>query len=74
MNISIDEKLVAKAMKISGAKSETEMVEKAIREMLTRRNSGKETKRKGLFELAGKIDFYEGFDPIELRKDRDFSD
>ena len=74
MNIDIDGKLVAKAMKEFGVKDEQELVEMALREMLAKKARNRKNKRKGLFELAGKIEFYDGYDYKKLRNDRDFSD
>jgi Arc/MetJ family transcription regulator len=68
INVTIDETLVAEAMKKTGASSEEEVVEKALRLLIER-----DQKPKNLRDLAGKIQFYEGFDPLELRKDRDVS-
>jgi len=74
IQIEADDKLVAKAMEATGARTKEELIEMALKEIVAKRLQGGRPKRKGLFELAGKIDFYEGFDPKELRKDRDFSD
>ncbi len=59
-NIDIDEKLLAKAQKLTGLRTKEEVVDYAL--------------RGNLLELAGQIKFYEGFDLKALRAGRGFSD
>ncbi|MDZ4792132.1 MAG: type II toxin-antitoxin system VapB family antitoxin [Hyphomicrobiales bacterium] len=67
-NIDIDDELVADAQKLTGLKTKKDVVDFALRELVRRRQ------KKNLLELAGEIEFFEGFDPKALRADRDFSD
>ena len=62
VNVKIDEKLVAEAKKLTGLTSESEAVEQILRRVIAGRR-----KHKGLMDLVGKIEFYEGFDPKNLR-------
>lgn len=63
-NIELDDDLVAEAMKLSGAKTKREVVEMGLQELIRRKQ------RKDLSELAGKIEFYEGFDYKAQRRGR----
>ena len=63
-NIDLDDDLVAEAMKLSGAKTKKEVVEMGLLELIRRK------KKKDLAELAGKIEFYEGYDYKKLRRTR----
>ena len=66
--IELDETLVKAVKDKTGEPSDRLAVEKILRSYV----SALET-HKDLLELAGKVQFYDGFDPKELRKDRDFS-
>ncbi len=63
-NIVIDETLLKEAFSVSQAKTKKDLVHEALRELIRLR------KRKDLTELAGKIDFFEGYDHKKLRKAR----
>ena len=63
-NIELDEDLVEEAMRLTGAKTKREVVDRALRELVKAKN------RKDLSELAGKIKFYDGYDHKKLRKTR----
>jgi Transcription regulator of the Arc/MetJ class len=53
-NIDLDDELVERAFRVSGAKTKKELVHKALEALI------KESKKKDLADLAGKIEFYEG--------------
>jgi len=63
-NIVIDDGLLADAFSVSEARTKKDLVHEALRELVRLR------KRKDLTELAGKIQFYKGFDHKKLRKIR----
>lgn len=67
-SVDIDDTLVKAVKDQTGEKSDGAAVEKILRSYL----SALET-HKDLLELAEKVQFYGGYDPKELRKDRDFS-
>lgn len=56
-NIDIDEHLVAQAMKVSGARTKREVVDRALREMVAR------AKRPRIRDLWGIGGIYEDYDP-----------
>ena len=62
--IVIDDVLLSDAFSVSRAKTIDDLVQDALTELVRLR------KRKNLYELAGKIDFFKGFDPKKLRKTR----
>jgi hypothetical protein len=59
-NIDIDEQLVADAMKLSGARTKREVVDRALREMVAR---ARRPRVKDLFGIAKPGDFWPGYDP-----------
>lgn len=61
-NIVIDESLLKEAFSVSRAKTKKDLVHEALTELIRLR------KCRDLTELAGKIDFYEGYDHKKLRK------
>jgi len=63
-NIVIDEALLQEAFSVSQAKTKKDLVHEALRALIRLR------KRKDLTELAGKIDFSQGYDHKKLRKVR----
>jgi Arc/MetJ family transcription regulator len=63
-NIVIDEALLEEAFSVSRAKTKKDLVHEALTELIRLR------KRKDLTELAGKIEFFKGYDHKELRKVR----
>lgn len=67
-NIELDEDLVTEAMQLTGAKSKREVVDTALRALVRAR------KKKDLTELAGKIEFYEGYNHKKLRRTRHDAD
>lgn len=56
-NIDIDEELVAEAMKVSGARTKREVVDRALREMVAR------AKRPRFRDFEGVGDIDPGYDP-----------
>jgi len=66
-NIDINEKLLEEAFAVSQARSKKDLIHDALREYIRLK------KRKDLTELAGTIEFYEGYNHKELRKTRDDS-
>ena len=63
-NIVIDETLLKEAFSVSRAKTKKDLVHEALTELIRLR------KRKDLTELAGKIDFFKGYNHKKLRKVR----
>ena len=61
-NIDIDEKLLEEAFAVSQVRTKKDLVHDALREYIRLK------KRKDLTELAGTIEFYEGYNHKELRK------
>ena len=59
-NIDIDEELVGEAMRISGARSKREVVDRALRDMVARANR---PRIRDLWGIAREGGFYEGYDP-----------
>ncbi len=66
-NIDIDEELMEEAFSVSQVRSKKDLIHDALREYVRLK------KRKDLTELAGTIEFYEGYNHKELRKTRDDS-
>ena len=63
-NIIIDDDLLEEAFSVSRARTKKDLVHEALRELIRLR------KRKDLSELAGSIEFYQGYDHKKLRKMR----
>jgi len=65
-NIEIDDKLMKKAMKASKSETKTKraVVEEAL-ELLVRIRA-----QEGLKDLFGKIEFWDGYDPKAMTKDK----
>ena len=61
-NIVLDDKLVAKALKISGLNTKKELINTALKEFVRNRN------RLDIRELKGKISFIDGYDYKSLRE------
>lgn len=59
-NIDIDESLVAEAMKVSGARTKREVVDRALREMVAR---AKRPRLRDIFGTATEETFWPGYDP-----------
>jgi Arc/MetJ family transcription regulator len=63
-NIVLDDALVAEAQRLTGFKTKREVVQEALRVLVSTR------KRRSLLELAGKIAFAPGYDYKAAREDR----
>ena len=63
-NIVLDDNLLKEAFSVSTAKTKKQLIHEALRELVHLR------KRKDLTELAGLVEFHEGFDHKALRKTR----
>ena len=59
-NIDIDEDLVAEAMKVSGARTKREVVDRALRDMVART---KRPRLRDVFGLASEDTYWPGYDP-----------
>ncbi|MBI5277496.1 MAG: type II toxin-antitoxin system VapB family antitoxin [Burkholderiales bacterium] len=59
-NIDIDEDLVSEAMKVSGARTKREVVDKALRDMVAR---SKRTRFRDIFGMFKEDPFWPGYDP-----------
>jgi Arc/MetJ family transcription regulator len=63
-NIDINDSLLEEAFSVSQARTKKDLIHEALREYI------KLKKRKDLTELAGSIEFYEGYDYKKLRETR----
>ncbi|MGA1871530.1 MAG: type II toxin-antitoxin system VapB family antitoxin [bacterium] len=63
-NVDLNESLLQEAFSVSHARTKKDLLHEALREYI------KLKKRKDLSELAGSIEFYEGYDYKKLRKIR----
>ena len=63
--LEIDDALIATASKLAGESDHSKVVEEALREFIKRRR-----KLQALIEVAGTIDFHDGFDHKQARKAR----
>jgi Arc/MetJ family transcription regulator len=61
-NIVIDDALLEEAFSVSKARTKKDLVHEALRELIRLR------KRKDMTELAGSIEFAEGYDHKKLRR------
>jgi Arc/MetJ family transcription regulator len=61
-NIVIDDALLEEAFSVSKARTKKDLVHEALRELIRIK------RRKDMTELAGSIEFYEGYDHKKLRK------
>jgi Arc/MetJ family transcription regulator len=67
-NIDIDDALIDEVMRVANVKTKKDAVHLALREFL------KVKKKKNLLDLAGKIEFEDGFDYKALRRTRTDAD
>jgi Arc/MetJ family transcription regulator len=63
-NIEIDDDLIAEAFSVTGAVTKKDLIHEALREFI------KIKKRKNLVELAGLVEFHNGYDHKKLRETR----
>ena len=61
-NVVLDDQLVAEALKSSGLKTKKDIIHLALKEFVENR------RRLDLLDLAGKIEFVEGYDHTALRE------
>ena len=59
-NIDIDEELVAEAMKVSGARTKREVVDRALRDLVSR---AKRTRLRDIFGTATEDTYWPDYDP-----------
>ena len=67
-NIVLDDALVNEAFALTGVHTKNELVNLALKELIAQR------RKKDLLDLAGKLEFVDGFDHKSLRKMRSDSD
>jgi Arc/MetJ family transcription regulator len=63
-NIELDDDLITRGLNLTGAKTKRQLVHLALEELVRSRS------RKNLLDLAGRIEFREGFDHRLLRRRR----
>ena len=63
-NIELDDELVEKAFALTRVKTKKELVNLALKELITSRSP------KDLLDLSGQIEFVEGFSTDSVRKNR----
>jgi len=63
-NIVLDDKLVAKALRISGLKTKKELIATALKEFVRNRS------RLDIRQIKGKVKFRDGYDYKKLRQGR----
>ena len=63
-NIVLDDKLIERALKVSGLRTKKELITIALKEFVRNRS------RLDIRELKGKIDFSAGYNYKKLRQDR----
>jgi Arc/MetJ family transcription regulator len=63
-NIELDEDLIARGLSLTAAKTKRQLVHLALEELVRSRT------RRNMLELAGQIEFKEGFDYKVLRRRR----
>lgn len=62
ITVNVDEKLIEEARRLTGAASDSEVVETILARFVAGRH-----KHRDLLDLVGKIEFFDGFDPKGLR-------
>ena len=62
-NIVLDENLVEEGLRLSGAKTRKELINLALRELVENR------RRRSLLDLAGKIEFADGYSYKQAREE-----
>lgn len=62
INVTIDEKLIEEAKRLTGLSAGSEAIERILRQVVAGTS-----KHADLLDLAGKIKFQDGYDPRELR-------
>lgn len=64
-SIKIDAELLREALELTGEESGKDAIELVVRRFVAARRAHQD-----LFDLAGKIEFYDGYDPKKLRFSR----
>jgi len=67
-NIDLDETLLAKAIEASGAKTKREAVNRGLEALI------RQSRKKDLLDLVGRIDFESGYDHKRTRRTRHDAD
>ena len=67
-NIVLNEELIKEAIQLTGVSTKRELVDMALRELIRSR------RKKSLFDLAGEIDLFDGYDYKASRELRHGSD
>jgi len=67
-NIDLDEALLAKAIEASGAKTKREAVNRGLEALI------RQSRKKDLLDLVGRIDFEPGYDHKQTRRTRHDAD
>lgn len=65
INITVDEKLLETAERLTGEHDPQKLVEQSLKEAINRRS-----KLKALADLVGQVEFFEGYDHKALRRTR----
>jgi Arc/MetJ family transcription regulator len=63
-NIDLDDEMIARGLSLTGAKTKRQLVHLALEELVRSRT------RRNLLDLAGQVEFKEGFDHRVLRRRR----
>jgi Arc/MetJ family transcription regulator len=63
MNVELDDALVAEAFQLTAVRTETELLNLALRALI------KDQKKRNLLDLSGQIQFDPDFSPAALRQD-----
>lgn len=67
-NIELDDALIERAMKIAGVTTKREAVHKALERYVEEAD-----RPESLSRYAGQFEFAKDFDPVKMRRGRDFS-
>ncbi|AFY88842.1 MAG: hypothetical protein CLLPBCKN_000701 [Chroococcidiopsis cubana SAG 39.79] len=67
-NIELDDTLVEEAFRLTNVRTKKELLHLALQELI------RSQKKKNLLDLAGKIEFYDDYDPKALRTNRHAAD
>jgi Arc/MetJ family transcription regulator len=67
-NIELDDTLVEEAFRLTNVRTKKELLHLALQELI------RSQKKKNLLDLAGKIEFYDDYDPKALRTNRHATD
>lgn len=67
-NVELDDTLVEEAFRLTNVRTKKELLHLALQELI------RSQKKKNLLDLAGKIEFYDDYDPKALRTNRHVAD